>query len=55
MAGGISQALITTVLGLCVAIPSLLFFTVLNEKIRRINDDLEQFAYSFITDEKINN
>ena len=52
MAGGISQALITTVLGLCVAIPSLLFFTVLNEKIKKINDDLEQFAYSFITDEK---
>ena len=55
MAGGISQALITTVLGLCVAIPSLLFFTVLNEKIRKIDDDLEQFAYSFITDEKMNN
>ena len=35
--GGISQALVTTVLGLCVAIPSLLFFTLLSEKAKGIS------------------
>ena len=49
MAGGISQALVTTVLGLCVAIPSLLFFTILSDKVTRINDELERYAFAFLT------
>ena len=49
MAGGISQALVTTVLGLCVAIPSLLFFTILSDKVTKINDELERYAFAFLT------
>ena len=49
MAGGISQALVTTVLGLCVAIPSLLFYTILSDKVTKINDELERYAFAFLT------
>jgi biopolymer transport protein ExbB len=42
MAGGISQALITTVLGLCVAIPTVLLHTLVNGKAQRILHVLEE-------------
>ncbi|MFY0677585.1 MAG: MotA/TolQ/ExbB proton channel family protein [Neptuniibacter sp.] len=42
MAGGISGALITTVLGLIVAIPTLLLYTVLNNKARNLLHILEE-------------
>ena len=53
MAGGISQALVTTVLGLCVAIPSLLFFTILSEKAKTISNLLEKNVFSLISERKI--
>ncbi len=53
MAGGISQALVTTVLGLCVAIPSLLFFTILSEKAKAISHLLEQNIFSLISERTI--
>jgi biopolymer transport protein ExbB len=42
MAGGISQALITTVLGLVVAIPTVLLHTLVNSKAQRILHILEE-------------
>ncbi len=50
MAGGISQALVTTVLGLCVAIPTLLLHNVLQTKAKNITDVLEQEATAIIAD-----
>ena len=41
MAGGISQALMTTVLGLCVAIPMVLLHTVVSGKSRKIVNILQ--------------
>ena len=41
MAGGISAALVTTVLGLVVAIPTLLLHTLLNDKAKKIRHTLE--------------
>ncbi len=48
MAGGISEALITTMLGLMVAIPVMFFHTVLSRKAERIIEDMEQNAISFV-------
>ena len=42
MAGGISGALITTVLGLCVAIPTVLLHTVVNGRAKRIIHILDE-------------
>jgi biopolymer transport protein ExbB len=42
MAGGISQALVTTVLGLTVAIPTVLLHTVVNGRSKRIIHILEE-------------
>jgi biopolymer transport protein ExbB len=42
MAGGISQALMTTVLGLCVAIPTVLLHTVVNGRSRKIIQVLQE-------------
>ncbi len=42
MAGGISQALVTTVLGLCVAIPTVLLHTFVNGRAQRILHILEE-------------
>lgn len=42
MAGGISGALITTVLGLCVAIPTVLLHTIVNGRAQRIIHILEE-------------
>lgn len=48
MAGGISQALVTTVLGLIVAIPSLLLHNVVNSKATKISQIIEQEAVALI-------
>ncbi len=48
MAGGISQALVTTVLGLCVAIPTLLLHNLVQGKATKINEILEQESISII-------
>jgi biopolymer transport protein ExbB len=48
MAGGISQALVTTVLGLCVAIPTVLLHTLVASRARRINQVLEEQATGLI-------
>lgn len=48
MAGGISQALVTTVLGLTVAIPTLLLHNILYTRSKRITDVLEQEAVAII-------
>ncbi len=42
MAGGISQALMTTVLGLGVAIPAVLLHTLVNTGSKRLQEILEQ-------------
>lgn len=42
MAGGISQALVTTMLGLCVAIPMVLLHTIVNGRSRRIQQVLQE-------------
>ncbi|NNE36835.1 MAG: MotA/TolQ/ExbB proton channel family protein, partial [Gammaproteobacteria bacterium] len=48
MAGGISQALVTTVLGLSVAIPTLLLHNVLSTRAKRITDILQQESVAII-------
>ncbi len=48
MAGGISQALVTTVLGLCVAIPTVLLHTLVASRARRLNQVLEEQAAGMI-------
>ena len=48
MAGGISQALVTTVLGLCVAIPTVLLHAMVNSRARGIQQVLEEQASGMI-------
>jgi biopolymer transport protein ExbB len=48
MAGGISQALVTTVLGLCVAIPTVLLHTLVSSRARRLTQILEEQAAGMI-------
>ena len=51
MAGGISQALVTTVLGLTVAIPTLMLHNILYTRSKRITDVLEQEAVAIIANQ----
>ena len=44
IAPSISAALVTTVVGLIVAIPGVIFFNIMNSKIRNITSDMEGFA-----------
>ena len=48
MAGGISQALVTTVLGLTVAIPTLLLHNLVQTRADHINDILEQEGVAIV-------
>ncbi len=48
MSGGISEALITTMFGLIVAIPSLLAYAFLSRKAKGIVDEMEKTAVTFI-------
>lgn len=48
MSGGISEALITTMLGLAVAIPILLAHSLLSRKVEKLIGDLEARAVAFI-------
>ncbi len=48
MAGGISEALVTTMLGLCVAIPLVLFHAVLSNLSKRLVDIVEEQAAGVI-------
>jgi biopolymer transport protein ExbB len=50
MAGGISQALITTVLGLCVAIPMLLLHNLVQGRARGITELLQQRAIALVAE-----
>lgn len=50
MAGGISQALVTTVLGLCVAIPTVLLHTVVAGRSRRIMHVLQEQSAGIIAE-----
>lgn len=48
MAGGISQALITTVLGLCVAIPILLMHNIVQTRAKSLTDMLQHKAVALV-------
>lgn len=48
MAGGISQALITTVLGLCVAIPVLLMHNIVQTRAKSLTDTLQHKAVALV-------
>ena len=50
MAGGISQALVTTVLGLVVAIPMVFLFTLLNTRSRGIINILQQQSAGIVAE-----
>ena len=50
MAGGISSALVTTVLGLIVAIPTLLMYTMLNGKARKLLHILEEQSAGIVAE-----
>ena len=49
MAGGISQALITTVLGLCVAIPMLLLHNILHMRTKALTEVLQHEAVAVVS------
>ena len=51
MAGGISQALVTTVLGLCVAIPTVLLHTAASARAKRIQEVLEEQSAGMIAEQ----
>lgn len=51
MAGGISQALITTVLGLTVAIPTLLLHNIVQGKARALTDILQHEAVAVVAEQ----
>lgn len=51
MAGGISQALVTTVLGLVVAIPTLLLHNLVQTRARSITEVLEQEAVAIVAEQ----
>ena len=48
MSGGISEALVTTMLGLCVAIPLMLAHTLLSRRVENIIGQMEEKAVSFV-------
>lgn len=50
MAGGISQALVTTVLGLCVAIPVVLLHTMVTSRSKRVIQILQQQSAGMIAE-----
>lgn len=50
MAGGISAALVTTVLGLCVAIPTVLLHTLVNGKAQRVLHILEEQSAGIVAE-----
>ncbi|WP_428096832.1 MotA/TolQ/ExbB proton channel family protein [Candidatus Rariloculus sp.] len=51
MAGGISQALMTTVLGLCVAIPTVLLHTLVSGRSRRIVQILQEQSAGIVANQ----
>ncbi|OQY07332.1 MAG: hypothetical protein B6I28_05680 [Fusobacteriia bacterium 4572_132] len=48
LAGGISQALITTAAGLTVAIPALICYNYLNKKIDSVINEMEKASVEFM-------
>lgn len=48
MSGGISEALVTTMLGLCVAIPLMLAHTLISRRVENIIGQMEEKAVSFV-------
>jgi biopolymer transport protein ExbB len=50
MAGGISQALVTTVLGLTVAIPTVLMHTLVTGRSRKISHVLQEQASGIVAE-----
>ena len=50
MAGGISQALVTTAMGLCVAIPTLLFHSIAHNLAKRLGQILEEQAAGMVAE-----
>lgn len=50
MAGGISQALMTTVLGLCVAIPLLFCHSLISARVKRLVQLLQQVAFATLAE-----
>ncbi|MDE0838142.1 MAG: MotA/TolQ/ExbB proton channel family protein [Kiritimatiellae bacterium] len=50
VAPGISGALLTTVVGLLVALPSAIAFNLLSDKIRRLNVEMSNFLEEFVSD-----
>jgi len=54
MAGGISQALMTTVLGLTVAIPLLLSSSFLNSRVQQLSKIIGEQSYGMIARKAVN-
>ena len=50
MAGGISQALVTTILGLCVAIPTVFLHWMASSRAKRIEETLEEHASGLVAE-----
>ncbi|MEM7413565.1 MAG: MotA/TolQ/ExbB proton channel family protein [Myxococcota bacterium] len=50
MAGGISEALITTTLGLVTAIPLVLLYALISNRAKSINDQLDEYGAGLVAD-----
>jgi biopolymer transport protein ExbB len=50
MAGGISTALVTTVLGLCVAIPTVFLHTLVQSRAKRLTQILQEEAAGMLSE-----
>jgi biopolymer transport protein ExbB len=50
MAGGISQALVTTIMGLCVAIPTILFHSLINSRYKELVMILEEQSTGLVAE-----
>lgn len=48
VAGGISQALLTTAFGLIIAIPAIIAYNIFNKKLEKISDEVEKLTTSII-------
>ena len=49
VAPGISGALLTTIIGLIVALPSMIGYNLLSAEIRRISVQMDNFAQEFVS------
>lgn len=53
VAPGIAEALVTTVAGLCVAIPAVIFYNYLTNKVNKLTDEFDTFTKNLLNEIKL--